>query len=127
MTDTAPIDCPPEGLPACHRHMAEIPALKRMVSDIHYAWMGDLRTGTPGMAEILRDLARRVSDLEGRTNRHSEKIHALQNVEIPAIVAASGNTAKRAWWEVAKVAIAGTVSAMGVWLALVFGGKVPHP
>lgn len=111
MTDTAPMDDSRRD-----RFLDEIPAMKRMISDMHVALMGDMRTGASGLIADHREHGRRITDLESRTNRQSEKIHTMQ--------AAGGNHAKRAWWEVAKAAIAGALGAAGVWLA---SGRPPHP
>ena len=63
------------------------------------------------------------------TERHSTRILALEqapavdpglDTRLRAVEAAGGNTAKRAWTDVAKVGI----GALGAWLA--GGGKLPN-
>ncbi len=121
MADTDPMDCPADV--RCQRNLDEIPAMKRMIADMHVALVGDMRTGAPGLLAEHRDHDRRLGDLEARTNRHSDKIHVLQTETIPGLVAAGGTTAKKAWWEVGKAAITGAVGAALAWLAI----KPPHP
>lgn len=95
MTDTAPIDDPYDA--RRDRHLDEIPAMRRMLGDIHAILVGDVRTGTPGLLEGHREHTRRLTEIETRCARHSERIHAVE--------AAPGNTARHAWWEALKIAL----------------------
>lgn len=96
-----------------------IEEMRDAIARIERALLGDLSTGSPGLVERQRQAEQRIEDHGRRLERHSDRLHALEQAGTERM----RWTVKTVWEQALRAGAAAVVGA----LAAVFASKPPHP